>query len=290
MIKNGYELGSMPTRIVIRKADLDTCLAALILGAREGDEVVVAPGGAAPGELADPGVLCIEAGGSGEPHRGNFDHHDPRRPLKPACRQAYDHFRLDDEKLSRLVDYVCLVDEDPSGHPPVPFPSLSNLFSGMMLTEKDPLRRFWKGVGLLREILADDLDPFGTMPDRPHWRSWRETKEANRRLVGEMSSLIRTLTTRGGRRVGVLTSTAIGGLGLIYGQGCEIGVLYNPAFGDPPLPKFTIGGNGVAVSPLLGPLGSLEEGWGGRETIIGSPPSGSALPLEKVLSLIERHL
>jgi len=290
MIKNGYELSIVSARIVIRKADLDTCLTAHILGVREGNEVLVAPGGAAPGELADPEILCIEAGGSGTPQLGNFDHHDPQRHLKPACRQAYDHLHLDNAKLSRLVDYVCLVDEDPSGHPPVPFPSLSNIFSGMMLIEKDPLRRFWKGVGLLREILADDLDPFGTMPDRSHWRSWREAKEANRRLVGEMSSLIRTLTTRGGRRVGFLTSTAIGGLGLIYGQGCEIGVLYNTTFGEPPVPKYTIGGHGVAVSPLLGPLNGLEEGWGGRETIIGSPPSGSNLSLKKVLSLIEKHL
>ncbi len=154
MIKNGYELSIVSARIVIRKADLDTCLTAHILGVREGNEVFVAPGGAAPGELADPEILCIEAGGSGTPQLGNFDHHDPQRHLKPACRQAYDHLHLDNAKLSRLVDYVCLVDEDPSGHPPVPFPSLSNIFSGMMLIEKDPLRRFWKGVGLLREILA----------------------------------------------------------------------------------------------------------------------------------------
>ncbi|MCX7634937.1 MAG: hypothetical protein N2Z74_04250 [Syntrophales bacterium] len=277
-------------KVIVRKPDLDTCLTALILGVGEQDEIVIAPEGATAAELADPTVLCLEAGGSGTPEWGNFDHHDPGKSHPPACRQAYEHLKLTDAALERLVAYVSMVDENPTGHPPISFPSLSNLFSGMMLVEIDPQRCFRRGLELLKEVWKDGIDPFAPMPDRPHWRCWREAKKANRRKMKMLRDQVYVFTTRRGKSAGFLTSGVIGGVGLIYSRGCDIAVLYHPAFGLPPVPKYTIGGKNVAVSPLLDPLNTLEAGWGGRETIIGSPATGSRLAPETVIALIKRCL
>ncbi|MBU1014998.1 hypothetical protein KKI17_00970, partial [Patescibacteria group bacterium] len=60
----------------VGKIDLDTCGAALLLGVSREEGVEVLRGGEASQEdLADPQILCIEVGGSGQVAERNFDHH-----------------------------------------------------------------------------------------------------------------------------------------------------------------------------------------------------------------------
>lgn len=280
----------MNMKTLIAKPDLDTCLTALILDVKETDKVICLRGDALAADLRDPHVLCIEAGGSGQMDVMNFDHHDPARYFPPACRQAYAAQGLRDDGLARLVDYVCLVDERPVDHPRVAFPSLSNLFSGMLLVEKDTVAQFRAGVALLRTVRQDGLDPFDTMPDRVEWHSWRLAKEENLTRVMDASAKARFHNAQSGLRIGFLESEAIGGMGSLFAQGCQAAVLFNPTYGAPPLPKYTIAGNGVAVSGLLPHLNRLEKGWGGRETIIGSPRSGSVLTPAQVSEQVLKHL
>ena len=130
-------------RVVLQQVDLDTCLTGLLLGVGAASEVTVARDGAAPAELADPAVLCIEAGGSGQTERNNFDHHDAAGSWPPACVQALRAAgAAGSPALERLVAYVAEVD---LGRAPDESRSLSSVFSGMRLTVRDPREQFFAG-------------------------------------------------------------------------------------------------------------------------------------------------
>lgn len=281
-------------KVIFSKPDMDTCLTAVILNVDRGVSVTVAPGGASPEDLADPSVCCIEAGGSGQVHLNNFDHHDPVLAFDPACRQAFGQIKsdeiTDDTAMERLVDYVCRVDLGQAIDPPPEFPSLSNVFSGMLMTEKGLSNQFVKGCNLMRLMLEEKLSPFESVPEKAEWEPYIKAKLANQaQLEKDLRTFVRHLT-RQGRVVGYMQTTAIGGSWYMYEQGCDVAVLFNPAFGDPPVAKYTISGNNVAVADLLEPLNRLENGWGGRVEIIGSPRSGSGLSPEIVLKEVVKWL
>jgi len=286
-------------KAIIQKVDLDTCLTALILGVDPlADEVIVAKGEAGEEELNDPAVICIEAGGSGRSDLNDFDHHDPDRYFEPACRQtwrkqggvddenpytavgnfaagrrAWVRQGADGEHLARLVDYVCMVDERiPVGELPE-FPTLSNIFSGMLLIEKEPAAQFAKGIAILRRVVAARLDPYDTMPDCEAWRPFAEAKEANFRLVKETLEQAEYYLSRRGRKVGYVESTAIGGIGTLYEQGCEVAVMFNPAFGEPPMPKYHRGQPDVGHRGQAGlrRAGSRLGGAGRRSSVRPAP-------------------
>ncbi|HOJ43443.1 MAG TPA: hypothetical protein PLW88_00945 [Syntrophorhabdaceae bacterium] len=124
-------------KVVIQKPDLDTCLTALILGISEKDEITTVEDKADEADINNPSVICIECGGTGLVELNNFDHHDPDRYFPPACIQAYESLNCSDVKLIRLVEYVSLVDDRPENTLHILFPSPSNIFSGMVLVEKD---------------------------------------------------------------------------------------------------------------------------------------------------------
>ena len=44
--------------------------------------------------------------------------------------------------------------------------------------------------------------------------------------------------------------------------------------------------NNVSVYHLMSELNSLEPGWGGKDTVIGSPRTGTALSKEQLLSIV----
>lgn len=277
-------------KTIIQKVDLDTTLTALIMGVGEADEVVVLKSEASSEDLHHPEVLCIEAGGSGQRELNNFDHHNTEQKLPPACRQAYAHQELKDKKLQRLVDYVCMVDENSSLHPAVEFPSLSNIFSGMLLGERNLLSQLFKGLGILKEVLAQGIDPFRIMPEREEWRDYKEAKRINREKVEEVIKKAEFFASREGLKIAYGESDFIGGLGALYAQGAEVVIMYNPNFGHPPYPKFTIAGNNLKVFDLLKIFDKIEPGWGGRETIIGSPRNGSRLSLKEVVGVVRENL
>lgn len=292
-------------KVIIQKPDLDTCLTALIMGVSETDEIIVSKSNASEEDLMNPHVRCIEAGGSGLVHLNNYDHHDADRYFPPACRQSYQTFSYNHLpiasylSLERLVEYVCMIDDKPKDHPPIEalgcrpvieFPSLSNIFSGMLLIEKNAAFQFRKGMDILTRVLRDDIDPFNTMPDIEEWMPYKKAKEENIVKVAECMKKAEFYTAKNGFKIGFVESESIGGIGTIYAQACDVAIMYNPAFGHPPIAKYTIAGNGKKVIHLAEHLNHLEQGWGGRETIIGSPRSGTTIKKKQVLSIVLERL
>ncbi|MEM2001020.1 MAG: hypothetical protein QXT77_00040 [Candidatus Methanomethylicaceae archaeon] len=280
-------------KVVIQQVDMDTALTALICGVSAEDEIVVVRGGASPEDLADPSVLCIEAGGSGQVHLNNFDHHDTAEPLPPACRQALEASGKTDPALSRLVDYVAAIDErGPSGLGPHPgFPTLSDVFSGMRLSIKNPIEQLHAGLAILTTVLRENLDPFGRMPERPQWQEWIEARRREDEGLARARAEAEVFLAKSGKTVGFLQTEFIGALEVLYSLGCQIAIAYSPRFGNPPIPKYTIAGKGVRVDHLLPFLNQLEPGWGGpaHGTIIGSPRTGSRLTPGMVKQLVKEQ-
>ncbi|MBW1941052.1 MAG: hypothetical protein JRI28_06745 [Deltaproteobacteria bacterium] len=284
-------------KVIIQKPDLDTCLAALILNVNPSDEIVISKGDASEKDIMNPDILCIEAGGSGLVHLNNFDHHNTDTYVFPACRQALDHKEISDDNLNRLVEYVCMVDEKAKQYPVITFPSLSNVFSGMLFVEKTPLLKFLKGMEILERVLNDAIDPFESMPDIGNWQDYISAKQENRQKLETVLRHGKFYTSRGGLKIGFADSSdsddpqkAIGGIGTLYSMGCDVAVMYNPEFGDPPVPKYTIAGNYISVIHLKDVFEKIEHGWGGRETIIDSPRTGTRLDKNKVLEEVINNL
>ncbi len=277
-------------KVIIQKVDLDTALTAFIAGVSHEDEVINVHGNASEEYLMDSSILCIECGGSGATELLNFDHHDPERWFPPACKQAFDFFGKDDPLLKRLVEYVCIVDDRLEDYPSISFPSLSNVFSGMLFTEKDPVKQLFKGMEILKRVLICGFDPFLTMPEIPDWQSYIEAKKENMERLKDVVENVRFFDSRGGCRIGFIESSVIGGIGKLYQMGCHVVVMFNPSFGDPPGRKFTIAGNGKNIVHLIRFFDNMEKGWGGRETIIGSPAKGSSLQVEEVLKVVVENL
>lgn len=281
----------MKHKVVIQKADLDTCLTALVLGVSPTDEIVVVRQGADPEDLKNPSVLCIEAGGSGQIHLNNFDHHNSEN-LPTACEQAL-AVRGGNERIQKLVKYVAAVDANLGklrrNGQPVPQPTLSAIFSGMKLCVKDQKEQFLRGMELLRTVLKEQLDPFGAMPARPEWAAYLEAKQKNDAELEKAKANARCFTSKSGLTIGFLETEYVGALGLLYQLGCQVGIVYNPRYGEPPVKKYTIGSReeDVRVDGLLEELNKLDPGWGGRERVIGSPlGKDSRLEPEEVAALV----
>ena len=273
-------------RIVIQRPDLDTCLAGAILGVQDGDPVIFRAEGATAAELADPAVICLEAGGSGQVEFGNFDHHDPGLDLPPAATQAY-------VSAGRPLIYIRLVEYNemidlclPSPLRP-PFPSVSSLISGIRFVhEADPVRQFREGVRALRHIAQAGFDPFDPLPFVAEWAPYLEEK--SRRLSELMQSPpAAEMVNSGGTKIAFSATTLVGAVGALYRQGVDVAVVARPL--DPAGAwKYTIAGRQLKVSHLLGALNRLEPGWGGpaHGTIIGSPVKGSRLPMDAVRAIV----
>jgi hypothetical protein len=284
-------------KVIIQQVDMDTALTAFIREVTPADEIVAVKEQASPEDLADPSVLCIEAGGSGQVERNNFDHHNTELPLPPACRQALEASGREDPALRRLVDYVAAIDAaGPQVLGPAPgFPTLSDVFSGMRLSIKDPVEQLKAGLTIFATVLREGLDPFGVMPEKPEWKNWIEAKRREDEGLAKARADAEVFVSHSGRKVGFLQTEYFGALGVLYELGCEVAIAYNPRFTPPsggdPILKYTIGGNGVRVDHLLPVLNALEPGWGGpaHGTIIASPRTGSRLDPETVKQLVREH-
>lgn len=267
-------------KVVIGKADLDTCLTGLIFGVKRSDRLVVTRGTADKEDLCDPRVLCIEAGGSGETGLNNFDHHHPNHYFPPACRQVYARRQGRSTVMQRLVDYICCVDEAVPLKAPIAFPSLSNLFSGMKMVVHRPVEQFWEGVQILDCIIKREIDPFQTLPDNHRWASYVEAKKKmEAQLEADLEKAV-FVYSRKGLKIGLGQSAAPGVPGRLYRCGCQVAVAF-----DPSRRKYTIASHAVTVSHLLSVFNAVENGWGGRARIIGSPV-GSTLDPKEVLQLV----
>lgn len=279
-------------KVLFNKVDMDTCLTAFILGVSENDDLAAIPGDASPQDLADPQVLCIEAGGSGQTALNNFDHHDPDGPLETACEQAF-AVAGGGGSLRRVVEYVSAID---SGGGTGQFgktdpPYLSSIFSGMLLCTTEPVRQLLKGMEIFATVLKEGLDPFGTVGVEQGWEEYFNAYEFNARRSDKLRRLVQRFHTRGGLRGGFLETDYIGAVGLVYGLGYDIAVVCHPCYGSSSIRKFTIGAKGAQVSHLLPILNRLEPGWGGPSTgtILGSPRDGSELTLQQVVETVRQN-
>ncbi|MBU0568057.1 hypothetical protein KJ693_07665 [bacterium] len=282
----------MRRRILIQKSDMDTCLCGLILGISRNDEVVGIQGEAGKEDLENRDIVCIEAGGSGQVGLNNFDHHNTAEDLPPACRQAFE-LKGGNNALERLVEYVATVDVDPTSLPRADFLTLSNVFSGMLLSVKDRREKFFCGMDIFQRVLGLDLDPFGKMPELLEWKTWIEVKKREKERLSEVVKKAEFFESRSGLKIGFVETDVIGAPGKLYGLGCDLAIVYCPNFGTPPIRKFTIAGNNSRrVDHLLPVLNELEPGWGGpaHGTIIGSPREGSLLSSEDIIKLVSKRL
>ena len=325
------------TKVQIGKIDLDTVVAAYLFRVTRKDKVEVLKNCQAVEEnLANPQILCIEVGGSGRIAEGNFDHHNmPIVPagvgtIYSACRQAWAvapcHYcggRYDDperlpyiawgpelgtacengenKRVARAVEYIdCLDTRGPEvlgRRQTNSFPTLSDIFSGMLLVVRDPVEQLHCGVEILQEIVEHGLggiNPYGRMPveEIPEWRVWAETKSANNRQITEAVKLAQHGTTQSGLKMAWLETDFFGAPGALYGVGAQIVVAFSPHFGPNRVPKFTVAGNDIRVDAVLPELNAREPGWGGPATgtIIGSPREGSKMTLSEVVEIVKRVL
>lgn len=289
-------------QVRVGKIDLDTCGAAFLLGITQEDEVAVVRGNASPEDLANAEVICIEVGGSGQVDRKNFDHHAAVGPTACASHQVLDYIESHGQTgyytgvFGRLVEYIEILDTQGPGTlrqrtGGVEFPTLSDVFAGMLLTERDPVEQLHKGVELLRsvaETTGQVQDPFGTILG---FDAYAKAKAENNRQIAKAVESAQFAATQAGCKLGYLETDFFGAPGALYGVGAEIVVAYSPHFGNPPVPKFTVAGNGIRVDAAAPALNALEEGWGGPATgtVLGSPRSGSKLTLEQVVKIVKTH-
>jgi hypothetical protein len=177
---DGADMSEVRMKVIFQKPDLDTCLTAMILHVNPSDEIACARNGASNEERLDPNVMCIKAGGSGMVEKNNYEHHDPDRYFPPACKQALNRISdLADDTLTRLVEYVCMIDEAIPILPPVTFPSLFDIFSGMLLVETDPVDQFLAGIQILKTVWYNRINPFASMPEKLEWAAYIAAQMAN---------------------------------------------------------------------------------------------------------------
>lgn len=302
--------------VVGPKVDLDTVGCAYFNGVTREIPVEVARSGQASfQDLFDPSVLCIEVGGAGGSSRGNFDHHEMGKTALSATMQAYEivfearygteqYLRTDalevfywkgpegsDEWTDwQIASYIHKLDtEGPRALGRAPdkteFPYLSDVFAGMLLSVRDPVEQFRLGVEMLESVFKRHLDAFGTIPG---FNVYAKAKLENNRQIAEAVQSAEWSATRSGKKFAYLETDFFGAPGALYQQGAEIVVAFAPHFGNPPVPKFTVAGNGIKVDAALAGLNTLEVGWGGPPTgtIIGSPRAGSGLTLGQVVEVV----
>lgn len=319
----------MARKIKVGKIDLDTVGAAFLLGATRADEVeVLRSGKATPEDLANPEVICIEVGGSGQTQLNNWDHHDEGGPTASATRQVLvvenllaelKDFLLDkpSEKFRepfdlwssfleeaaeerekeyieagfRLVAYIDQLDtkgpRSLASYGQVGFPTLSDVFSGMLLTTKDSVEQLHKGVELLIAVMDSKQDSYGTIKG---FDSYAEAKAENNRQIAKAVEMARWDTTLAGLKLGALETEFFGAPGALYGAGAQVVVCLNPNLNG--VRKFTIAGNDIKIDVVKPVLNKRESGWGGPPTgtIIGSPREGSNLSLEEVAEIVKTTL
>lgn len=279
-------------QVRVGKIDLDTVGAAYLLGVNREDEVQVVRGEATPEDLTNPNVICIEVGGSGQTQLNNWDHHGKGVQNSATLQVIEEMYGGSGTRLQyRLVQYINILDtkgpEGLSQKSEELFPTLSDVFAGMLLTERDPVEQLQKGIEILKAVEGSEQDPFGRITG---FDSYAKAKaENNRQIVKAVEQAQRTIT-QSGLKLGYLETEFFGAPGALYGVGAQVVVVLNPNLNG--VRKFTVAGNGIRVDAVKAQLDARELGWGGPATgtILGSPREGSNLSLEEVVKIVKETL
>ena len=262
-------------RYIFRKPDLDTVTAAVLLGYRSGLPLCCVSQDAQPSDLADPTVICLECGGSGQLNLGNFDHHDPFEAFPPACVQAA---ALTDPTGSRtrdIIAYVAAVDTGSQLCPPARAGlTLSAVFSGMRLAVSDLIEQFQRGADRVAAMIERQASPWD-VPRQLVDPAWIMAKRLARRRTDSMKGQVERFVTSHGRLGMFLRVGYPGAHGLMRRLGADISV----ASGLLTSNHYSISGPAPLMNLLTQKLNAVEAGWGGPKPggIIGSPLRGSDL-------------
>lgn len=291
----------MKKKVVVGKIDLDTVLTAYIGHVDENDEIIVVRGEAEKSDLENRNVLCIEVGGSGEVEKNNFDHHDPEGPTDSASKQAWGKYckklgikNPNTFSLNNLVNYVDRIDTQGIQADSGIFPSLMDVFSGMLLTERDSKKQLLKGINIIREVVLQELirttkNRLAPMPNIPSWTKYISAKNQHDEKKAEVVEKSVFTETTSGHKLAYVETDFFGAPGALYEVGADIVIAFNPDFNG--VRKFTIAGKNVRVDVVKSELDEKEIGWGGPPTgtILGSPrEEGSCLSLEDVIKIVKK--
>jgi len=288
------------TKVQVGKIDLDTVTAAWILGvSRESKVEVLKSGKATEEDLANPEILCIEVGGSGRVIEGNFDHHDSgimETATLQAWHRAYPTLvgRAEKEEVAEYADDLDSVGVDGLrriSRKQNKFPTLSDIFAGMLLSIRESAEQLYLGIEILNRVVVEGIDPFGIMPAKKisEWAAYAKAKADNNRQIRKAVEKVHFATTISGKKLAWLETDFFGAPGACYGVGAKVVVAFSPHFGPDRVPKFTVAGNDVRVDAVLPELNAREPGWGGPSTgtILGSPREGSKLTLAEVVEIVK---
>ena len=184
----------MERRVLVRGLGLDVCGAAYLLRVTREDKVKVLRGEAFSEDLADPNVVCIDVGGSGQIQLNNWDfggEHESvamqvwlegppeARTIEWYAREKWGFPKIGQfYPLQALVNYIMAFRINPSFTFSVEFPKLTDLFSGILLYERDPVKQFRRGVDLLRLVVAHDMNPFKSFKGVQMFTGYTEAKAA----------------------------------------------------------------------------------------------------------------
>ena len=233
--------------------------------------------------LADPDVLCLETGGSGQVDLNNFDHHDPEGPDKSATLQVWEALGSPEE-LRALVIFVDTLDRiGPealgSKRPNVSF---TNVVAGLLLIASDTKMPVEELVTRFNEVVKSVLeygkDPYGEFTsegiDQQRFDAYVAKKRLEDQLAEEAAKNIYHVELPSGGVIAVLESNYRGATGACYNSGTNVHYCLCIAddFMHTGKRKVTAGVNTKvhpdgSVTDFLNAINAIEEGAGG-------PPNG----------------
>jgi len=183
--------GCLWTEVVVGEVAFDAVCAAFLLGVTRREKVSFRTEFSKK-ELADPLILCINAGGVYDPARSKYDirgikgiKDQPNSAAKSVCENGGWRLRLTqayinadelvfgiglkdlERRVQRLASYVDLQKtmgaEVIAKEMNVSPPTLAEVFSNMLALEQNQSERFFKGIEILAEVVRSGQDPFGTI-------------------------------------------------------------------------------------------------------------------------------
>lgn len=184
----------MKRHVLVRGFGLDICGAAYLLRVTRKDNVKVLREEASSEDLADPDVVCIEVGGSGQIQLNNWDFFGGGREsvTTQVWLEGSQKARTMWEggfpnigqfcPLQALVNYIMAFRIESSFTFSVEFPKLTDLFSGILLYERDPIKQFHRGVDLLHLVVAHNMDPFKSFKGVQMFTGYAEAKATAERI------------------------------------------------------------------------------------------------------------
>lgn len=291
------------------KIDPDVICSCLLFGVSHQNNITIMRGNASISDLNDHYKICIECGLSPDmdlnkqTEISNFDHHQKGGPRNSAAMQIFrnqDHAKfykriLDFDQIDNLVSYIEALDiKGVSGFKNSPrFPVLSDIISGLLLDESNPLQQLHRGIGILCQVLQTNQNPWGTIHGFDYFANIK--KQNNIKVTDVINRFTNWDYTKSRFKIAFVKSDLFGLPSALQGAGADVVVIVKPIhFNTRFLNRVIIASNRkVEINRVLLPIFSdLERGWGGQENgyILSSPRKGTRLSIINILTIIKKEL